>query len=183
VATKRDRDAEPRRQGLGKPLATYGTEVKATVFITLAVFAGLAGGATVGASTRLARSLADSRDGTPYAVVGWCLVVLGMVSVAYGVFHLGLSFQVCRGGVRLRRRRLVTEIPWDEVQHIEVFKTNLVYRGAKQRTDWEVFIHGRYHTIHLTKAFLHLVRSVPGILGLLKMHSGQQIDMPVEFNL
>jgi hypothetical protein len=182
VGTKRAQEAKARtdRDRLGKPLASYGTSAKATAFILLAVIAGLGGGAAVGASNRLAAVLANHPDGTPYAVVGWCSVALGMVSVAYGVFHLGQSFEIRRKGLRLRRRRGATEMTWDEVDHIEVFKTNIYYRGAKQRVDWEVFIYGRWDTIHLTTSFLHLVPSVVALVGLLRLHSGKHIDLPPE---
>jgi hypothetical protein len=170
-----DADLDP----LGKPLARYGTRTRAILFIVLAVLLGLAGGGVMGASKQLARALADSHEDTLYTVISWVMLAVAVPSVAHGVYHLGKSFEIRRKGVRFTRRRTVAELRWDEIFEIQVFRTDIYYRGAKQRVDWEILIHGIPGQIHLTTSFLHLVPSVTALISLLKQNSGKE---PVMMN-
>jgi hypothetical protein len=165
-----DADLDP----LGKPLARYGTRTRAIVFIVLAVLLGLAGGGVMGASKQLAWSQAGSREDTLYIAMSWVMLAIAVPSVAHGVYHLGKSFEIRRKGVRFTRRRAVAELRWDEIFEIQVFRTDIYYRGAKQRVDWEIFIHGIPGQIHLTTSFLHLVPSVTALISLLKLNSGKE---------
>jgi hypothetical protein len=173
-------EADADRDPLGKPLARYGTRIKAILFIVIAVLLGLAGGGVMGASKQLARSLAGSHEDTLYIVMSWVMLAVAVASVAYGVYHLGQSFEIRRGGVRFTRRRAVAELRWEEIFDIQVFRTDIHYRGAKQRVDWEIFIHGIPGQIHLTTAFLHMVPSVTALVGLLKKYSGKEAHMTLE---
>ena len=180
MAEKRTRPAEPdaKSDRLGKPLARYTSTVRSIVLIVLAVILGLSGGAVVGGADALAWNLAQSQDGLPYAIVGWVLVATGGGMVACGVWFLGRSFEIRRKGVRFTSGPNVTELRWDEIDHIDVHKTIIYYRGARQGERWEIFIHGGIYTIHLTPSFLKLVRSVTEVVSLLKLHSGKEIEMP-----
>jgi hypothetical protein len=162
---------------LGKPIAKYGTGPKALTFIIIAVVIGLIGGGLIGGGDEISFALNENPDGTLYRFMGWVLVVLGMLSVAYGVFHLGQRLEIRRQGLRYTRRRKTIQLRWDEVFDIEIFQTHIYYRGVKQRTDWEIYISGYTGKIHLTKSFLHLIRSIPAVIGLLKHHSGHDPRM------
>lgn len=182
MARKRTRtpEADTVSDPLGKPLARYGTGMKVLLFLFTGFLLAGCGGVLMGAAERIAYRLAGSNDGGPYTFVAWGLVVIAMGTAAHGAFHFRRSFEVRRHGVRFRRRQSVLELRWSEISLIEVFKTNVYHYRTKQRTDWEIFIHGTHGTIHLTKAFLHLVPSVVGLVSLLKMHSGQEISLPLD---
>lgn len=171
-------DAEGSRDPLGKPLARYSTTLKAAMLIAVAVVLGLSGGAVLGASRALARSLAESDEDTAYVVVAWGFILVGMGVVAYGVFGLGRSFEIRRKGVRLRDHGEVTELLWDEISLIDVHKTDVYYRGAKTGERWEVYVHGGHDTIHLSSTFLKMVPSVRELVNLLKMHCRKEVTFP-----
>jgi hypothetical protein len=175
-AKERDRDASS--DPLGKPLARYSTNGRSVMLVVVAVVLGLSGAATLGGAEALAWRLADSTDGTPYVIVGWALMLAGAGTVAWGVYYYGRSFEVRRKGVRFSRRGSVTELRWDQIEHIEVQRTIILYRGRPTgRYRWEIFICG-WDTIHLTPSFLQLVRSVTELVSILKVQSGRPIDIP-----
>jgi hypothetical protein len=167
-------EADANLDPLGKPLARYGTRKKAIIFIVIAVLLGLAGGGMMAASKRLARALADSHEDTLYTLMSWVMLVVAVAGVAYGVYHLGQSFEVRRKGVRFTRRRAVAELRWVEIFDIQATRTAVYYRGVRHRVDWEIFIHGIPGLIHLTTSFLHLVPSVTALLSLLKQGTGKE---------
>jgi hypothetical protein len=171
------------RDGLGKPYASYGTSLKAILFIVLAVILGLAGGAVLGGANALAWNLAESTDGTPYTIFGWIFIVIGMGIIAYAVYYLGRSFEIRRKGVRYVNRFSVIELRWDEIIMINVHKTTHVdqYGRRTGRIDWDISFEATTGYIHLSPAFLYMVPSVHGMVSLLKMHCGQEIHLPTDF--
>ena len=168
-----DKDDDP----LGKPLARYGTNSKALMLMATAAVLGLSGGVVAVNADWFALRLAESQESTAYAFTGWALLVLGMLSVAWGVWGYGRFFELRRKGVRFARRQGTTELRWDEVESIQVHKTVTVVRGART-VNWEVYICGGEDTIYLSSGFLRLVPSVSELLTTLKAVSGVEVILP-----
>lgn len=185
MAEKRTRgpSSAPERDKLGKLFESYGTNVKAILLIVTAVMFGLGGGVILGASNFLAWRLAESTDGTPYALLGGVLMAIGPPVMAFAVYQFGRRFEVRRKGVRLVHRINVTELFWDEIDLIQVHKTTHVDQTGRRtgRIDWDISINGLTDEIHLSPTFLRMVPSVHGLVSLLKMHCRQEINLPVDF--
>src|SRR5262245_14242464 len=134
MAEKRTRgpSSAPERDKLGKLFESYGTNVKAILLIVTAVMFGLGGGVILGASNFLAWRLAESTDGTPYALLGGVLMAIGPPVMAFAVYQFGRRFEVRRKGVRLVHRINVTELFWDEIDLIQVHKTTHVDQTGRR---------------------------------------------------
>ena len=170
-------ESDLKGDSLGKPLAQYGTNAKAYMLMATAVVLGLSGGAVMANADWLALRLADNQDGTPYAIVGWALLVAGMVAMAWGVLGYGAFFEIRRKGVRFSKGSRMTELRWKEIEDIQVHKTVTVYRGGK-RIDWEITIYGFDATIYLSSGFLRLVPSVTELKNVLQTVSKIEITFP-----
>jgi len=162
---------------LGKPLARYGTNAKAYMIMATAVVLGLSGSLVIAHADWLALTLADSQEGAPYAIVGWTLLVAGMVAMAWGVWGMGAFFELRRKGVRYSKGRLVTELRWKDIEDIQVHKNVVVHRGSRH-VSWEVYIYGYENSIYLSSGFLQLVPSVTELLNMLKSVSGIDVVLP-----
>jgi hypothetical protein len=171
---ERESDAE---DPLGKPLARYGTNSKAFMLMVTAAVLGLSGGVVVVNADWFALRFAESQESTAYRFVGWILLVLGMLTMAWGVWGYGRYFELRRKGVRFTRRQGTTELRWNEVESILVNKTVTVVRGART-VNWEISIYGGEESIYLSPGFLRLVPSVSELLTLLKAVSGVEVILP-----
>jgi hypothetical protein len=175
VAEKRRARPEAGSGGdpLGKPLEVYSAKAKAITYLIIGVVLGLIGGGG------LAYGLPRGEEGLMATLIGGLFALAAPAFVGVSLFNLKRSFEVRRGGVRFTSWGGTTEMRWDEVKRIDVTRTVDDASGGRGRTvEWEVHIQGRKKKIVLSPTFLGLVRSPSSLVKLLRMHSGQEDDVP-----
>lgn len=164
-------EAEPkkrRRDRLGKRLDVYSTRQAAIKLWIGAGIVAVVGLCVVADAKPLAERIGRFTMGKdavvnpkPYAVMGWCLVAVGVFTAAYAFFNSGRKFEIRKRGIRYSSAWKRREMKWGEIISWNVTRHVVIDLNTVSKTEVpsgvEIHICSEDDSIHLSRTFMALV--------------------------
>jgi hypothetical protein len=129
---------------------------------------------------RIAWALFETRDPTTFGRCAGAIVAIGLLLAVVSLFRGGKAFEVRAYGVRYTGGGRKIDIPWREVQSLQVWKTKVLHKGQHVRTEWRMHIVGSQDEIRLSESFFTLVSDVPALVTMIEVKSGVKFQHVTE---